>query len=91
MKRYALLLLVTLLVSACGVTKNFSDERAAVTPYDANSLWNLQLGRNYASQGRYELAKEHLLMALAASNDAEIRNVVAHELKSVDTMLKTQR
>lgn len=87
MKRCALLLLFTLLLSACGL---FS-QRAVVTPYDANSLWNLQLGRNYAAQGRYELAREHYLMALAASNDPETRKVIAHELQSTDTILKTQR
>ncbi len=84
-------MLCCLALSGCGLSAHFSDERMAVAPYDANSLWNLKLGRDYVAQGRYELAKEHYLMALASSSDAETRTLVAHELQSVDLMIKTQR
>jgi hypothetical protein len=62
-----------------------------VAPYNSNCLWNLQLGRDYAAQGRYELAREHLLMAVAANSDPHLRGLLTHELKSVDTMIQTQR
>ncbi len=76
----------------CGTVKSYvSDEKVAVVPYDTNCLWNLKLGRDYVSQGRYELAKEHYLMALASSDDAETRTLVSHELRAVDLMIKTQR
>lgn len=101
MKRYLIILPVllsllvlvmsSLLLAGCGVTKHFSGERAVVTPYDTNCLWNLQQGRDYAAQGRYELAKEHLVMALAASNDPETRRIIAHELQSTDMMIQSQR
>ncbi|MDR0339311.1 MAG: hypothetical protein LBH65_03425, partial [Desulfovibrio sp.] len=68
-----------------------SSERGAVEPYNANCLWNLQMGKNYMAKGRYELAREHLLLALAASDNVETRNVIAHELNSVDLMIQTQR
>lgn len=63
----------------------------AVVPYDANCLLHLKLGREYVAQGRYELAREHYLMALASSNDSETRELASHELRSVDMMIKTQR
>lgn len=62
-----------------------------VPPHNSNALWHLQVGRDYAAQGRYELAKEHLLKALASNSDPNLRGRLAHELQSVDTMLETQR
>ncbi|MDL2317295.1 hypothetical protein LJC59_09565 [Desulfovibrio sp. OttesenSCG-928-A18] len=78
-------------LSGCGVSKHFSSQRAAVAEHDANCLWNIQIARDYTAQGRYELAKEHYLMALGACNDVESRNLVTHELRSVDLMIKAQR
>ena len=93
MKRFAVLILpcLLLLTAGCGVGSHFSNERAAVTPYNSNFLWHLKTGRDYVTQGRYELAKEHYLMALAASNDGESREVASQELKAVDLMIQTQR
>jgi len=62
-----------------------------VAPHNSNTLWNVQLGRDYAAQGRFELAREHLLMALASNSEPHMREMLNHELKSVDTMIKTQR
>jgi hypothetical protein len=89
MKRYALLLLFTVLASGCGSAKNAFNSPARGP--EANSRWNQQVARNYMAQGRYELAREYYLMALAANTDAKNRAVIAHELKSVDTMIQTQR
>jgi hypothetical protein len=66
-------------------------DRAALTPYDANCLHYWQLGRTYMGQGRFELAREQLLLALAASNSAETRSLLSHELRSVEMMIKTER
>lgn len=78
-------------ISGCSLTPWFSSERTVVVEHDPNSLWNLKLGRDYVAQGRYELAKEHYLMALASSSDAQTRDLVTHELHAVDLMIKTQR
>jgi hypothetical protein len=99
MKSIRLLLffpIVLLQLAGCGtaissVHSTVTGEKMAVVPYDPNCLWNLKMGRDYAAQGRYELAKEHYLMALAASNDPETRELASHELQSVDMMIKTQR
>ena len=81
-----------LLLSGCASSgSTFGKNMEPVAPHNSNSLWNLQLGRDYAAQGRFELAREHLLMALASNSDPHMRGLLTHELKSVDTMLKTQR
>ena len=85
------MLLALVLLAGCSKTNDFWGDRAVMTNYDANCLWNIQVGREYAAQGRYELAREHFLLALAASDDHETRQLIGHELKSVDTMIKTQR
>lgn len=90
--------LFSLLLGGCGAgsvyhdtVAAFSSDRVAVAPYDENALWNLKQGREYAAQGRYELAKEHYLIALASSNDAATHTVISHELRSVDMAIQTQR
>jgi Tfp pilus assembly protein PilF len=62
-----------------------------VAPHNSSSLWNLQLGRDYAAQGRYELAKEHLLIALVSNSDPHMRGLLTHELKSIDAIIQTHR
>lgn len=91
MRRCLLLILFSLLLVACGTAKYFSSERAAVAEYNSNCLWNLQIGRDYAAQGRYELAKEHLTLALAASDTPETKQIIVRELNSVDLMIQAQR
>ena len=86
MKYHILIPLFAILLLGCGVK-----DTEPVPPHNSNSLWHLQLGRDYAGQGRYELAREHLLMALASNSDPRMRHLLTHELKSVDAMIKTQR
>lgn len=87
----SLIIIVCLFLSACGSEKPYWGDEAAITPYDANCLRQIQLGRDYVAHGRYELAKEYFLVALASSRDPETRNIIAHELNSVEMMIKTQR
>ena len=94
MKAGTSVLVIFLLLSGlagCAYTPYLSSERTAVVPHDPNSLWNMKLGREYAAAGRYELAKEHYLMALASCSDTETRTIVSHELHAVDLMIQTQR
>ena len=69
----------------------FSNERIVIVPHDPNSLRNLRLGREYASSGRYELAKEHYLLALASRSDEATKKIVLHELHAADLMIQAQR
>lgn len=93
MKRFAVLILpcLLLLTGGCGIGSYFSNERVTVTPYNSNFIWHMKTGRDYVAQGRYELGKEHYLMALASSDDGESREVASQELKAVDMMIQTQR
>ena len=93
MKRCSVLILscLLLLTAGCGVTSHLSSERVVVTPHSPTCLWHLKAGRDYAAQGRYELAKEQYLMALAASNTGECSEVANQELKAVDLMIQAQR
>jgi hypothetical protein len=59
--------------------------------YDGHALYNFQLGRGYLAGGRYELARDSFLLALASSkNDALRRDAVA-ELESVNRLIRSQR
>lgn len=91
MRYWTLLLLTALLLPGCGTTKYLSGERAAAVQNNPGYLWNLKMGRDYSAQARYELAKEHYLMALAAADTPDARSVAGRELQAVDTMIKTQR
>ncbi len=79
------------LAAGCGVQSYFSNDRVAVVPYDPNAMRSIQQGRAYAAEGRYELAKEQYLMALASSNDGSTQAIASHELEAVDRMIHAQR
>lgn len=87
--RLCILILFGCLV--CGCARQGEKLEGVVTPYDANSLRNMSLARDYMAQGRFVLAKEHYLFALASSKDPETRNFIMRELNSVDMMIKTER
>lgn len=63
----------------------------AVTQYSSDSLRNYKTARDYAAQGRYELAREHYLLALASASDPNLQDALAQELESVDMMIKSLR
>lgn len=64
----------------------------ALTQHNPVSLYNYRTAREYSAQGRYELAKEHFLLAYAAAGDDVIlRDMLARELESVDLMIRTLR
>lgn len=77
-----------LLLCACGSL--WGSQSTTVVHSSAASIHNLQLGRQYVAEGRYELAREHYLFALAASDEMN-KDVIAQELHAVDLMVKTQR
>lgn len=68
-----------------------SDENLYASPYTPDSIANYRLGREYAAAGRYELAREHYLLALAAASDRDMQDALVSELKSIDMMIKSLR
>lgn len=91
------LLAFSLASTGCSVVSKFAgggqdDARdAAVAPYTADSLHNYKAARDFAAQGRYELAREHYLLALAAATDPYLQDALAVELESVDLMIRSLR
>ena len=55
------------------------------------ALANWHNARYFQAQGRYELAREHYLLALAAARTDDVRNALGQELYAVDLQIKTLR
>ena len=90
MKRILYIFLFSLLVigfTACGRHK--SD--VAAVPYTDEAMYNYQMGKYYLADGRYELAKEHLTLALAANRNPQMQKTLVCELESVNMMIQTLR
>lgn len=88
----AFMLLAACACSTSSVTKLFEPEDKMVVIQDSpEALWSLRSGREYVGEGRYELAREQYLNALAASSDPQTRAVISRELETVDLMIKAQR
>lgn len=90
---YCMLCFGMLFAAGCsGVSGTQNDNTlAAAVPYNEVCLHNYQLARYYAVSGRYELAKEHYLLALASAENPYMRGVLASELDGVEKMIYTTR
>lgn len=89
--KFCTIFLLTFILCGCASARQQAASDVTVTPYDAYCLRNMWLAKDFISQGRFELAREHYLLALAASKDAETKNAIARELAGVDMMIKTAR
>jgi len=84
------LLLALLALAACSSPMT-PRQRFAVPPYNGNTLSNFTVARVYMSQGRFELAREHLLLALSSARDEDMRSRLASELEAVELMIASRR
>ena len=90
-------LAITLLISLPGCSKDVPApqavprQRFSAPPYHQNTVQNFTLARIYMSRGRYELAREHLLLALSSARDETMRSQLAFELEAVEKMIATRR
>ncbi len=50
-----------------------------------------ELATHYKSKRRYELARQHYLLALATCNSTELRDSLKRELQMVDLQIRTLR
>ena len=94
MRTISQIVLVALLLAAlAGCSKNRKEPGLAIAapPYHQSTLYNFYLGRNYVSQGRYELARQRLLLAMTTAQDPEMRARLAQEVEAVDKMIQTMR
>lgn len=98
MKR-VLVLFVMVALSGCSALeckKSTAVQRPAeyqvvASPYSTNSMQNLYIGRQYISQQRYELAKEHFLLGLASAEHENMREQLVSEITAVNRLLETLR
>lgn len=60
-------------------------------PYHENSLNSLAQGRQYQTQGRYELARETFLQGLATARDKDLRARLAEEIEATDRLILSRR
>ena len=78
--------------ASVGNTHTAPEANVALTVHNPISLLNYRQARTYAAQGRYELAREHYLLAYAAAEgDGALRGMLQREIKGVDMMLRTLR
>ena len=98
MKR-VLILLVMVALSGCDAMKcnktatvqRPAEYQVVASPYSSNSMQNLYIGRQYVSQQRYELAKEHFLLGLASAEHENMREQLVSEITAVNRLLETLR
>ena len=98
MKRIILLLVLMLTLAGCSWKKKAAVEdprpaqfKVVASPYSANSLENLYIGRQYVTQQRYELARERFLLALASAENENMREQLVSEITAVNRLIQTLR
>ena len=77
--------------SGCSIFQSSPDKSAAAVAYSDQSLYNYKQGQYYASAGRFEIAKEYYLLALAATTDPEMQDAISRELEAADAAILIQR
>jgi hypothetical protein len=97
-EKYILLLPVILSILAGGCSlaefagfKSETGNNTTVLEYNPDCLRNYKAGRDFAAAGRYELAREHYILALASSGNSNLRETLTHELDNINLMIKSLR
>ncbi|WP_461210531.1 hypothetical protein [Desulfocurvus sp. DL9XJH121] len=70
---------------------DFGSPKVHALPYQENALSCLALGREYQSQGRFELARETFLHGLAMSRNEDMRHRLAEEIEATDRLILSSR
>ena len=82
---------LTVACAGCSIFQSSPDKSAAAVAYSDQSLYNYKQGQNYASAGRFDIAKEYYLLALAATTDPEMQDAISRELEAADAAILIQR
>ncbi len=93
---FALFILTVAILSGCSILERDSAAEAPlpaqiVVDYDAQALSSYRQARQFIAQGRYELAREQYLIALAIARNESMREQVKQELQATDLMLRAAR
>jgi hypothetical protein len=89
--KYLSIVLVFMLfaVGGCSWVKRNPEPQAL--PYKGTALHNMKLGRGYQAEGRYELARDRFLQALALAEHEDMKDAVIKELEATDKLIRSQR
>ena len=85
------LALCVLVCAGCSVFNSSHGKSAAAVSYSDQSLHNYKQGQYYASAGRFELAREYYLLALAATTDPDMQEAISRDLEAADAAIQIQR
>lgn len=87
-----LLLLAMLFLGACGAGSTASGiDSPSVSQGQDISAEYLDLARLYREQGRFELARQTYVQALATCRDTANLNIIKRELAGVELLIRTMR
>ncbi len=89
LKKARLAAMFALLAFAAALSYGCGQKSIQLNSDEATTDWNQ--ARYFQAQGRYDLAREHYLLALAAVRDNEEREILNQELQTVDLQIKTLR
>ncbi len=93
--RSLLLICFMAMLSGCGWVGSAEPEdpqlHTVALPYHEAAVSNMVLARSYMQEGRFELAKERLLIALSAARDDTLKQTLAVDLQAVDRMIRSRR
>lgn len=90
-KKYILTCITGLMLLGPVLLTGCARPQAEAVPYHAHALHNFYLGRKYQAQGRYEMARDRFLQALATAEDAKMRARLVKEIQAADKLIKLQR
>ncbi len=85
------LALAAVFCAGCSMLGLSGSKSAAAANYSDQSLYNYKQGQYYASAGRFEVAKEYYLLALAATTDPEMQEAISRDLEAADAAIQIQR
>lgn len=69
----------------------FGCARTLVVQESEESIANWTLAREYQAEGRFELARQYYLLALASSRTPQTQMTLQRELDSVDRKIQAKR
>ncbi len=85
---------LTLVSPALALTVDEFDDKPTKkrnVPIPAETIEHWNLASHYKFNRRYELARQHLLLALTTCNTTELRDELQRELQIVDLQIRTLR
>ena len=91
LKQYLLTCVAALMLLGPVALTGCAKPQAEAVPYHGYALHNFHLGRKYQAEGRYEMARDRFLQALATAEDTDMRMRLAKEIQAADKLIRLQR